>query len=233
MFSFDLCFVQKIYKKTIPLMMHEGIWSVGNMLYAVAFGHMGVAALSSYQMASTFRGYFMMGVHGFAYAARVMIGKKLSQESPEQAILYAKKITKVCIVSALILSGIILIASPFIVKLFYNLSPEVKKIFYHLLLIQSVVLLANFMNNIWIVGVFRTGGDNLFTMKMIAITTWGIGVPLVFLGADIFSWPVEAVYVCFSLEEVTKAVVGYFRFRSNKWANNLVKDMLEEKKAYN
>ncbi|MFA9560292.1 MATE family efflux transporter [Evansella sp. AB-rgal1] len=225
LFSFNKKFMKKVYIVTIPLIFHEGIWSIGNMLYAVAFGYMGVTALATYQLARSFNNYFMMGIFGFSYAAKVMIGKRLSLEDPSEAILNARKFTKLSVYSAITVSVLIILLNPVIVSLFTNLSSEVQQTFRNVLYIQGFVLTMYFLNNIWIVGVFRSGGDNIYSMKLVLFTTWGIALPLVFLGAFVFHWPIEVVYLMFALEEVSKACIGFFRYRSNKWANNLVRDI--------
>jgi len=222
MFSFPYAFAKRVYATTLPLVFHEGLWSFGNMLYAVAFGYMGVAALATFQLARTFNGYFMMGISGFAYAANVMIGQKLGQNKREEALIYARKFTKITIIVSLIFSALIALLSPYIMLLFNQTSSEVQSAFRHVMLIQSVVMAAYFLNNVWIVGLFRAGGDNVYTMKLIFVTTWLIALPLVLTGAYLFHWPLEVVYIMFALEEVSKAGIGYFRYRSSRWANNLV-----------
>nr|WP_276316328.1 MATE family efflux transporter [Paenibacillus artemisiicola] len=219
----DFAFAKRVYAKTLPLVFHEGLWSLGNMLYAAAFGYMGVSALAAFQLARTFNGYFMMGVFGFAYAANVMIGRKLGQENAGEAIRYARTFTKWTVLIALAVGAASAAASPWIVRLFGRASAEVRTDFEHILFIQSGVMLAYFLNNLWIVGLFRAGGDNAYTMKLILVTTWLIALPLVFAGACLLHWPVELVYIMFALEEVSKACIGYFRYRSNRWANSLVR----------
>lgn len=223
--SFELSFAKKIYATTLPLLVHEGLWSVGNMLYAVAFGYMGVSALATFQLARTFNGYFMMGIFGFAYAANVMIGQKLGQDDRGEALAYARKFTRLSVVASLVVSAAVVALSPAIVLLFDHASAEVRTSFRHVMLIQAAVMAMYFLNNVWIVGMFRAGGDNAYTMKLVAVTTWLIALPLVFAGAYLFHWPVETVYLMFALEEVSKACIGYFRYRSNRWANNLVRNM--------
>ncbi|WP_228469178.1 hypothetical protein [Paenibacillus sp. JNUCC31] len=60
-----------------------------------------------------------------------------------------------------------------------NLSGEVHASLGNILLLQAAAMTAFFLNNVWIVGMFRAGGDNLFTMNMILLTTWVIALPAV------------------------------------------------------
>ncbi|ANY67553.1 hypothetical protein BBD42_14530 [Paenibacillus sp. BIHB 4019] len=221
LFSLPLLLRKQVLKTITPLVFHEGMWSIGNMLYAVAFGAMGIAALTTFQLGNTLQGYFMMGIHGFAYAAKVMIGQKLGQDEPEQAMDYARRFTRISVIAGIIISVVIIMVSPFAALIFPHLSAEVHASLGNVLLLQALAMTAFFLNNVWIVGMFRAGGDNLFTMNMILITTWAIALPAVFVGVYLLHLPLEWVYALFLCEEISKALIGYKRYRSQKWMRNL------------
>ncbi|WP_181909622.1 MATE family efflux transporter [Paenibacillus taihuensis] len=214
--GFSFSFAKKLFATTLPLILHEGLWSVGIILYAVAFGYMGVSALATFQLARTLGGYYMMVIFGFAYAAKVMIGQKLAQEDPREALIYAKKFTRLSVAASIVVSVFIVALSPLMLKLFSYTSPEVQTALHHVMLIQAAVMVMYFLNNVWIVGMFRAGGDNVYTMKLIGVTTWLIALPLVFSTSYLFHWSIEVVYFMFAMEEIAKACIGYFRYRSNR-----------------
>lgn len=227
LFSLPIILRKQVVKTITPLVFHEGMWSIGNMLYAVAFGSISIAALTTFQLANTLQGYFMMGIHGFAYAAKVMIGQKLGQDKQELAMDYARRYIRISVIAGIIVSVAMILVSPFVAFIFPNLSAEVHDSLGNILLLQGMVMTALFLNNVWIVGMFRAGGDNLFTMIMILMTTWGIALPAVFVGAYVLHLPIEWVYALFLCEELSKAFIGYRRYRSQKWMRNLVKDHSE------
>ncbi|MFK4437057.1 MATE family efflux transporter [Paenibacillus sp. RC21] len=227
LFSLPLILRKQVVKTITPLVFHEGMWSIGNMLYTVAFGSLSIAALTTFQLANTLQGYFMMGIHGFAYAAKVMIGQKLGQDKQEQALDYARRFTRISVITGIIVSVVMMMVSPFVSFIFPYLSGEVHASLGNILLLQAVAMTAFFLNNVWIVGMFRAGGDNLFTMSMILITTWAIALPAVFVGAYVLRLPLEWVYALFLCEEMSKAFIGYKRYRSQKWMRNLVKNVPE------
>ncbi|WP_138755087.1 MATE family efflux transporter [Paenibacillus sinopodophylli] len=222
LFSFPVKLRKQVLKTISPLVFHEGMWSIGNMLYAVAFGSLGIAALTTFQLANTLQGYFMMGIHGFAYAAKVMIGQKLGQDNQELAMDYGRRFTRISVIIGIVISVVLVIVSPFVSLVFPKLSAEVHASLGNVLLLQALAMTAFFLNNVWIVGMFRAGGDNLFTMNMILITTWGIALPAVFVGAYVLHLPLEWVYGLFLCEEISKALIGYRRYRSQRWMRNLV-----------
>lgn len=77
-------------------------------------------------------------------------------------------------------------------------------------------------NSALIVGIFRPGGDSTFSMLLDILPMWLIGVPLAFLAALVFRWPVEYVYLVTVTEYAVKVGFGVWRLMSGKWVHNLV-----------
>jgi Na+-driven multidrug efflux pump len=72
-----------------------------------------------------------------------------------------------------------------------------------------------------VVGILRAGGDTIFSMVLDGFIIWIVGVPMAYLGAFVFGFPVYFVYLCAMSEEATKWVLGIQRYFSRKWINNL------------
>jgi len=84
-------------------------------------------------------------------------------------------------------------------------------------------IIGRVINTITINGVFTAGGDTLFDFYSLAVTMWGIAIPLAVLGAFVFHWPVLLVYACTCLDEVGKIPWVMIRFRKYKWVRNLTR----------
>ena len=65
-------------------------------------------------------------------------------------------------------------------------------------------------------------GDTRFALIMEICSIWLIGVPAAYIGAFVLYLPVYYVYLMVALEEVVKAFVCAWRFRSRKWIHDLV-----------
>ena len=72
-----------------------------------------------------------------------------------------------------------------------------------------------------VVGILRAGGDTRFSLFLDGIIIWIVGVPMAYLGAFVWDFPVHLVYLCVMSEEATKWVLGIRRYLSRKWINNL------------
>jgi len=78
------------------------------------------------------------------------------------------------------------------------------------------------VNNMTIVvGILRAGGDTRFSLFLDGIIIWIVGVPMAYLGAFVWHFPVYLVYLCAMSEEATKWVLGIRRYLSRRWINNL------------
>ena len=71
------------------------------------------------------------------------------------------------------------------------------------------------------VGVLRSGGDTVFSLKLDVGSMWLIGVPLCAAAVFLFRLPIELVYVCTMAEEIVKLLIGIPHFKSKKWIKNL------------
>ena len=217
----DRTLTKKVFKLTVPIIAHETLWGLGTAVYMIAFGMLGATALAVIQISKVISTFVFAAVAGFAQAAGVMIGEQIGRRQRELAQLFAKRFTRIGILLAVIIGILLFVMAPKIVSLFqlddplYGQAVTIIRIF-------SCLMAFIFVNNIWIVGVFRSGGDTRYSMKIVLGSTWLIGLPITFLGAGALKWPLEMVYTLYLTEEVVKSILGYIRYRSLRWQHTLV-----------
>ena len=118
--------------------------------------------------------------------------------------------------------GVVIIFLRDIVVKLYDLSPSGVDNVRMLMLVMACTLWIRMFNFTVFVGALRAGGDTRFALFMEICSIWLIGVPVAYAGAFIFHFPVYLVYLMVILEEVAKAFVSGWRFRSKKWIHDLV-----------
>ena len=107
----------------------------------------------------------------------------------------------------------------------YKVSPEVIRDAGYIINVVSFFLWIRVNNMTIVVGILRAGGDTRFSLFLDGIIIWIVGVPMAYLGAFVFDWPVYLVYLCAMSEEATKWILGINRYFSRKWINNLTMQM--------
>ena len=79
-------------------------------------------------------------------------------------------------------------------------------------------------NTVLIVGVFRAGGDTKFGLIIDSGVLWGGAILFGAIAAFWWKLPVMAVYVILTADEIVKAPISFWRYRSYKWLRNVTRD---------
>lgn len=211
-------FVRRFIMTISPVMITETFWSLGQIMYTIAYARIGKEATAAVQLTTTIQNIFFVFVKGLANACAVMIGNKIGRGEDEEEIYdYALKFLSVAIVTGVFLGGIIALTPDLTLKLFSNLDPEVYRNAKNLLVIMGLLFFVRSYTSTAIVGVLRGGGDTKYSMALEVGSVWIIGVPLAFIGALVLKLPVYLVFLLVSIEEVVKFLVSIPRIVSKKW----------------
>jgi Na+-driven multidrug efflux pump len=154
-------------------------------------------------------------------ASAILIGKELGASLFERAIQTARRLL-ILNVSIAILMGVFIFFIREPILIFFNVSEEVKILIKQVLLITAFFIPVKTINLMNIVGILRAGGDTKYSFFVEVGTLWGFGIPIAFITGLILKFPFPIVYL-FSLgEECIKAVIMLRRYKSKKWAKNVV-----------
>ena len=219
--DFDFDYVKTVYHRIWPVVVNEGIWAIGMSLYAVAYGRMGTEEFAAVRISETVSNIFFVAAVGIGNAGAVITGNLIGEKSAEVRI-YAKRMMKLAVVSGLILGSIMVFSAKF-VSMQFIVSEEVRQMAKYVLWINGVLMPIKFLNNVYIIGLFRGGGDTKYSLLIELGSIYLIGVPLAFVGALYWGLPLYAVVLLVNLEEIGKTILGYSRIKTDKWINDLTK----------
>ncbi len=217
-------FVKRFLNTTVPVILNEGAWSLGTVMYSVAYGRIGTGAIAAVQIANTIQNIFLVLSKGLANASAVMLGNQLGSNHTKRAIDYAFSFLIIGSAVGLGLGVILYLTAPFALSIF-EISEEVYNNTLKIIAVMAIFMFIKIYNAIVVVGIFRSGGDTKFALILELGSVWLIGVPLAFIGAFWWKLPVYWVVALVSLEELVKALVGLPRVISTKWAKNVVDDI--------
>lgn len=221
LFGWSKEFYVKYMKTTYPVVLAEGAWSLGQVMYSIAYAKLGEEATAAVQLTNTIQNIFFVLIRGLANACTVMVGNKIGGGDEEEAYEYAKKFMIISTISGLILGLIMAITPKFTLMFFKGIEPGLYDVSYKLLVIMGLTFVIRVFNSTAIVGVLRGGGDTTFGMILDIGSVWIVGVPLAFIGAMVFKIPVYYLLLLITLEEVLKVVVTIPRMLSKKWIKDI------------
>ena len=214
-------FLKKYIETTYPVVLTEGFWALGQVLYAMAYARIGEEATAAVQLTNTIQNLFFVVVRGLANACNIMVGAKIGGGDEDTAYDYAIRFIALSTISGLALGVVMALTPDLVLKLFKGLDPNLYNTSKSLLIVLGVTFVIRVYNTIAIVGVLRAGGDTKIAMRIDLGTVWIIGVPLAFIGALVLKLPIHQLVLLVTLEEVVKALVGIPIIKSGKWIKNL------------
>lgn len=220
----DMTMLKHLYATALPVVLNEACWGLANVTYTMIYGHIGVNAIATTQITSTILNLFTIIIFGMAHASVVIIGNEIGANREEQGILYAKKIVRLSVIIGIVMAVILALLAPVIVKM-YNVSELVRQDAMKILIIYAIFMLPRVYNGVQIVGILRGGGDAKYGSIAQGLSMWLVGIPLAFFAAYILNWPITLVIFLSTLEEILRYFILRRRFKSNKWINNMVKEM--------
>lgn len=155
--------------------------------------------------------------------AGIMVGNELGAGKLEQGKCYGIKLKNVSWAIGLLSTALVLAVTPFVVR-FVILTDEARRYLTGMMVIMAIYMIGRSVNTVTINGVLDGGGDTLFDMYCLAVSMWGIAIPLALTGAFFFHWPVLAVYACTCLDEVGKIPWVMIHFNKYKWVQDLTRE---------
>lgn len=219
--DFDRPFLSKYYHVMLPVVVNETFWSIGQVLYSVAYAMAGTDATAAVQVAVAIQNIAFVAVRGLGSSCTIMIGNQIGQENYDNVHSYAREFVRLALISGIFIGATMALTPQISLMMFGDLTPKVYSNTVMLLRVMGPIFVVKSLNSIIVVGVLRGGGDTKFSMFMEMIAVWAIGVPLAFLGAAVLELPIYFIVGMAGMEEVFKAIIGAIRVYSNKWIHQL------------
>lgn len=219
--SFNRENVRKYLSIASPVILNETFWSLGIIVYNYSYSKLGVSAFASIQIQNTITQLFYVFSFGICNAAAIVTGNLIGKGDIELLKDYSRRIIRLTLAIGLTTSAILFLLKEPILSL-YVLEEGTRATALRLLTIVCLAIPIRFLNVLFVVGLFRGGGDTRFSLVAEITSLWFVGVPLVTLGALYFRLPVETVLLLSITEEVVKFFICFPRFRSYKWIRSII-----------
>jgi putative MATE family efflux protein len=220
-FSFEKSFFIRVLTTVLPAVANEMFWSLGITTYNAIYAHIGTDSIAAINVNATIEELGFVVFLGLGNACAVMVGNRIGAGRKDEAYEIVRRVIIMGMIFAVLVGLSIILLREAVVGL-YDLSPSGENNVRWLLLVMASTLWIRMFNFSTFIGALRAGGDTRFALIMEICSIWLIGVPAAYVGAFVLHLPVYLVYLMVMLEEVAKAFVSSWRFRSRKWIHDLV-----------
>ena len=217
-------FIRRFLDTAAPVIANEFMWGLGVTMYSLAYWRMGDDAVAAITIATTIQDIVVVLFQGLSAATAVILGHELGAGNLKRAEKYATHFFVLQFLVTLFGMAVCTAIRGPILSI-YRITPEVAASASLCIMVFVLYMPAKMFNYVNVVGVLRSGGDTKMCLFLDTSGVWFIGIPLAFLGGLWFHFPIHIVYALVMLEEVYKAVLGYWRYRQKKWLRNLTEEI--------
>ena len=210
-------------RQCLPLLGGCLLWGVGFTSYTAIMGHMGADAAAAASVAAVVRDLICCVCNGIGNAAGIMVGNELGAGNLRAGRVYGIRLRNLSFAIGFGSTALVLALTPLVLRMVL-LTDEARGYLTGMMAVMAVYMIGRCVNTVTINGVLDAGGDTLFDMYSLAVSMWGIAIPLALAGAFLLGWPPLAVYACTCLDEVGKIPWVMFRFRKYRWVRDLTRE---------
>ncbi len=227
LFDWKLPLEKSYWKLGVPLLFNNLIWGVGITMGSVILGHLGSDAVAANSIAVVAKNLINCFCMGLASGGAILVGNELGAGDLETGKAYGEKLVALSLIFG-VLSGGILIALTPVISQMAELSRQSQEYLRWMIVVCAANLVGMSHNSATISGIFSAGGDTKFGLICDIITLWAIVVPLGFLAAFVWKWPVLLVYVIINMDEWVKFPAVRWNFRKYNWVRDLTQEQKQE-----
>lgn len=222
LFSYRLEAFKKYMKRVFPVVLKNVGWAAGYNMFSVIYGHLDTSFLAAFQVAGSIERLCLIFFTGMGSACSIMVGNRIGAGEETTARKFARNFILINLgISVVVSATLILIRVP-IASIYTELTETERFYVASILLVMAAAMWAKSCNIMFHMGIFTAGGDTLFSMIVDVGGVWLIGVPIALIAGIVFHLPVHLIAACVTIEEFTKMIIGFIRFRSGRWMHNLV-----------
>lgn len=209
-------------KYALPIIANEFLWSLAISMNAAIYGHLNTQAVAANSVAQVVRQLFMIFSFGLSVATAIELGKRIGEKNYKLARIEAKWLVQFSMKVATFMAVVLFFSRGFLIKSF-DLSNEASRYLDLMLIIMCFYILAQTFSCMFIIGIFRAGGDSKCGLIIDVPTMWFGSLLLASIAGFIFKAPIELVIFFICIDEFIKVPLCYLRYKKDKWINDVTR----------
>lgn len=220
-------------KYSIPVILNEGMWSVGLSLYSVIMGHMpgSTQILAAYTISNNIDHMASVALFASGNAAAVIIGREIGCGNIEDVKGKGVALNFICLMTGFLSMGITLLIRATLLDSFIfplmGISAEAGAIAKFMLLAVAFLMPLRAMNLCNVVGVFRGGGDVNYALVCDVVPMYTVCLPAAAVLALVCGFGIEVIYLCMCADDIIKIFLCLPRLLNGKWINNVTRELAD------
>jgi len=206
-------------------------WGLVGFFKAIIIGRLPQEMMSANGIAEIIMSLAGIFTVGLGSAACVIIGKTVGAKEYEKTRKYSNTLQILFASFGVIMCTVLFFAKTPLISLYAIVSPntsggfpeETIKLAKTFISIGAFTLIGTFYHATCFTGINRGAGDGKFVFKVDMICGWLVVLPMTYLSARVFGFPLPLVFLSARIDQCFKWIIAFFRLRGNKWIRNVTR----------
>ena len=213
--------VRKFFRTGMPILVNEGLWSVGVALLAQAYSVRGLNVVAGQNIANTINNIFNVVFIAMGDAVAILVGQALGAGELEKAKDWARKLIVTGMLSALLMGSLMLSTAHLFPKL-YETNDQAREIAAMFIIVQAIAMTKDaFLHCSYFT--LRSGGKTIITFLFDSVFMLGVSVPVAYLLSNLTDLHVVWIFALVHTADLLKCLIGYILLKKGVWVRNIVK----------
>ena len=212
--------VKNFFVTGMPLLLNEGLWSVGIAMLTQAYSMRGLNVVAGQNIANTINQVFSIVFIAMGDAVAIIVGQYLGANDMKKAKDYDNKIIAFAIFSSVVIGSIMFATSGLFPEL-YKTNDTAKLIATHFIMVQAVFMPKDsFLHTSYFT--IRAGGKTIITFFFDSVFMMIVSVPLAYCLCKFTGLNAVMVFAIVHAADFIKCIIGYILIKKDVWMNNIV-----------
>lgn len=214
-FTPEMPIIKRICKVGTSSALEQLALRIGLIMFTTYIISLGTAEYAAHNIAGSIHGYVVNFGQAISIALVSLVGQNLGANRPDVAEKYFSESLKMCFLISAALMVPLLLIPQYIARIFTPEPDVIANIVIALRILAFFV--APQIIQIAICGGLRGGGDTTWPLISTMIGVLGMRMVLGYLFIIVWQWGLAGAWLCWLLDQTSRAIIIYFRFKSGKW----------------
>ena len=222
----DFVLVKKILYIGIPNGLENSMFQLGKILLLSLVSTFGTYAIAANAVCNTVAMINILPGLAINLAILSVTSVCVGAGDYQQARYYTKKLSILMNICMVVLSFILIIGTPFIVKL-YQLSDQTAELATQVIRYHAVMAMFIWIPSFSISNTLRAAGDVMWTMVVAVISMWIFRIGAAYILSGYFDMGLMGVWIAMTVDWIFRAICYMTRYKGKKWEQMLGKKSTE------
>ena len=212
--------VWKYFTTGMPLLLNEGLWSIGIVMLNQAYSLRGLNVVAGQNIASTINNLFNIVFIAMGDAVAIIIGQYLGAGEMEKAKEEDRKIIAFAMFSSAII-GLGMLSAASLFPQLYKTNDMARLVATHFIMVQAIVMPKDaFLHTTYFT--IRAGGKTIITFFFDSFFMLAVSVPVANLLVRCTDLGPATIFAMVHTADLIKCLVGLILIKKGVWLQNIV-----------